>query len=226
MLFSLKKKIRYDSWYYKFYLYYNLYIKEKIFIKRKSYSQFGEDLFISEFFEKKSGIYVDIGCFHPLKYSNTALLHNRGWNGYNIDINRTSIDLFKIARPNDKNFNICLSIEENQEVTFYTEHLFSSINSLYADHLKKFKVKEIINFKVLTDRFDNLVKEKFDFLNIDCEGHDFEIIKLIDLDKYRPLLVCIEISEKNEQEIKNYFSHFGYELINKKTLTVFFKKVK
>ena len=96
---------------YKLYLYYNLYIRHKCFIDRSRYSQWGEDLSIDEFFRgKKNGVYFDVGCFHPLMYSNTCLLFKNGWNGINIDINPTSIDLFNIIRPND--LNLCTTINE------------------------------------------------------------------------------------------------------------------
>ena len=79
----------------------------KAFIKRQSYSQWGEDSYIKEYFkDKKNGFYVDIGCFHPIMYSNTCLLYNKGWSGINIDLNQTSIDLFNIARKRDKNIGI------------------------------------------------------------------------------------------------------------------------
>ena len=100
--------------FYKPYLYYNLYIRHKIQNKRSSYSQFQEDLFIDNFFRNKSrGFYIDIGCYHPVKYSNTALLFNNGWSGINIDLNQTSIDLFNIARKRDK--NICAALSNKDE---------------------------------------------------------------------------------------------------------------
>ena len=97
--FFLKKKLT-----YKIYLFYNLYIRHKAFLKRTSYSQWGEDLEIVKFFKnKKRGKYLDVGCFHPLMYSNTCLLNQNGWTGTNIDLNQTSIDLFNILRPKDRN---------------------------------------------------------------------------------------------------------------------------
>ena len=73
---------------YKIYLYYNLYLRHKGLLKKKRYSQFGEDQFIFEFFkDKKKGVYLDVGCFHPFYWSNTCLLHQKGWEGINIDIN-------------------------------------------------------------------------------------------------------------------------------------------
>ena len=94
----IKEKLRIGSLFYKIYLYYYLFLREKFFVKRESYSQFGEDLVIKNFFKNKIGKYVDIGCFNPIKYNNTCLLYNEGWSGLNIDLNSTSIDLFKIAR--------------------------------------------------------------------------------------------------------------------------------
>ena len=57
-------------------------------IVKKSYSQDNEDLFLNEYFEKISnGFYVDIGCHHPKRFSNTYLLYKKGWKGVNIDAN-------------------------------------------------------------------------------------------------------------------------------------------
>ena len=213
--FSLKNKINYKSYYYNLYLYYNLYIKEKIFLKKKSYSQFSEDLEIKKFFTSNyNGIYVDIGCYHPTKFSNTALLYQNGWRGYNIDINKLSVDLFNIARPNDKNINVSISNQSGKEVIFYYNNLFSALNSLHKDHLINFKVKNINQSRVKCKKFEEIVDENFDFLNIDCEGHDFEIIKLINLKKYNPKLICIEINEKNHREINEYLKNNNYSLKN------------
>lgn len=223
-IFSFKKKITLNSWYYRAYLYYNLFLKEKIFLKRKSYSQFGEDIYIEKLFKNfKKGIYIDIGCYHPVKYSNTAKLFYKGWRGYNIDLNKVSIDLFNIARPKDKNFNIYLSKISDEKKFFYTENLFSSINSIYLEHLKKFNVSEAIKHEVRTGKFNDIVKEKFDFLNIDCEKHDYEIIKLIDLNFFTPKIICIEI-EDFEFEIIEYLKKYNYNFIKKLGFSGIFEK--
>ena len=92
-------KISEKNIFYKLYLYYNLYIRHKAFKVRATYSQNQEDLFINNYFkDKKHGFYLDIGCYHPIKYSNTALLHNRGWQGINIDMNQT-LSLIHISEP-------------------------------------------------------------------------------------------------------------------------------
>ena len=152
---GLKKNISKNSFFYKLYLYYNLYIRQNALKKRSTYSQNQEDLFISSYFkDKNKGFYLDIGCYHPIMYSNTALLHNRGWEGINIDMNQTSIDLFNILRKKDKNICVAISNTE-QETTQYFDHAFSPINTLdktFSDiaektisfnHHKKKKLKPI-----------------------------------------------------------------------------------
>ena len=38
-----------------------------------------------------NGIYIDVGCNHPIKFNNTYLLYKRGWSGINIDLDSKSI---------------------------------------------------------------------------------------------------------------------------------------
>ena len=54
-----------------------------------------EDLNILNFFKnKRDGFYVDVGCFHPKKHSNTYFLYKRGWRGVNIDMEEEKIDVW------------------------------------------------------------------------------------------------------------------------------------
>ena len=167
--------------------------KYKFFTKKKSYSQFGEDLVINNFFKDYVGRYVDIGCYHPIKYNNTALLHMRGWKGVNVDLNQTSIDLFNACRKDDLNIMACLS-DKIEEVTIYLDSEFSALNSINIDNSKKFKFKNLKKINIKTKIFSEIIKNNFDFLNIDCEGSDFKILKTINLKKDTPKMINIEVS--------------------------------
>ena len=91
--------------------------------------------YISAF--KDKGFYIDVGCYHPIKYSLTHKLHKIGWSGINIDISKESIDLFNIFRPKDKNLNIGISTESGIKDAFFVKEI-SPISSLKLDHLEKF----------------------------------------------------------------------------------------
>jgi hypothetical protein len=207
----------------KIYLYY-YYFKFNFFSK-KTYSQFGEDTIIIKYFKNFIGKYVDIGCYHPIKYSNTALLYKKGWTGINIDLNKTTIDLFNFTRLRDKNIFACLSDRE-KIVDMYIDNEFSALNSIYKNNIKNHKIKKYQKIKINTKVFSNVVKEKFDFLNIDCEGNDYNILKTIDLKKYNPQIICIEVSEKNKKLIYKYLNANHYKLLTIRSLSHIFKYTK
>ncbi len=236
---SLKRIFLKTRFTYKLYLYYNLYIRHKCFLKRKQYSQWGEDRFIIEYFKEfKNGVYLDIGCFHPFMYSNTCLLHKKGWVGTNVDINPTSIDLFNIARPND--INLCTTVDENQkEFKVYFDDPFSPVNTIDKNFYKSLKgsfFKDPKEFNIKSKSFQEIIilggiKDKIDFINIDAEGNDLKILKQLNLTKYKVKLISIETHNvdgtktKNCDSIEKYLNEnnfFTYKRVGPTTL--FFSK--
>tara|TARA_X000001036_G_scaffold423339_1_gene447159 strand:+ start:185 stop:925 length:741 start_codon:yes stop_codon:yes gene_type:complete len=230
---------------YKIYLYYNLYVRHKGYKKRSSYSQWGEDHFIENFFKnKKTGVYFDVGCFHPFKYSNTCLLFNKGWKGINIDANPTSIDLFKIARPQD--INLCTAIDEQRsEFKFYFDHPFSPVNTLDKQSYENFKdsyyrkwkkksfvgdVVKIVKSKTI-DEILAISKPytKIDFLNIDIEGMDFTVLKQLVPKKINPKLISIEThSTENTKlrdcdQIYDFLKNSNYVVLDRAGQSTLFK---
>jgi|TARA_B110001452_G_scaffold259844_1_gene256677 hypothetical protein len=224
----IKKYIKRKNFFYKLFLYYRLIYKEKFFINRRTYSQSGEDIFIIKFMKKKKiikGTYVDIGAFHPIKYSNTCLLFKSGWSGINIDLNQTAIDYFNILRPNDK--NICCAISNIEKKTkVYIKSIFSPLNSISKKHATdlNFAKKNSQSYLVKTQKFNSLIKKNFDFLNIDIEGLDFAVLKSINFKFYTPKLICVEIlKKKNLEIIKSYLKKYNYFYAQKNTTSYFFE---
>ena len=224
----IKKFINRKSILYKPYLYFKILWLDKYLISKKSYSQCGEDKLITNFFFKKkifNGTYLDIGAFNPIKYNNTFLLFKSGWSGINIDLNQTSIDLFNILRPKDK--NICAAISDKKEkVKVFMENIFSPLNTILKN--QSIKLKSTNNRKkiylIQTKTIGSIVKKQFDFLNIDVEGMDFRVLKSINLKKYKPSLICIEIlDKKNVFNVKNYLKRLNYLYIKKLGPSYFFK---
>tara|TARA_B100000989_G_scaffold268419_1_gene223118 strand:+ start:1675 stop:2391 length:717 start_codon:yes stop_codon:yes gene_type:complete len=208
---SLKKLFFKTKTTYKIYLYYNLYIRHKGYLKRKQYSQWGEDKFIVEFFkEKKNGVYLDIGCFNPFMYSNTCLLYKKGWSGINIDINPTSIDLFNIARPRD--INLCTTINNKKKIfKIYQDDPFSPVNTLNEKFFKDLEIKFNKNNKILSVESKSIdevmkicqTKKNIDFINIDVEGSDYQVLTQIKLDQLKPKLISIETHNPDGSESEN-----------------------
>ena len=216
-----KKFLEKYNFLFKIYLIY-FYFKFNFKKKKKTFSQLGEDIIINKYFKNFVGRYVDIGCYHPIKYSNTALLYKKGWSGINVDLNQTSIDLFNFSRLRDKNILACLSNKE-EWVDIYMDNKFSALNSISDENIKDFEINKFEKIKIKTKIFPKIIKQKFDFLNIDCEGNDYKILKTINLKKFKPKLINIEVSKKSKKFIYNYLNSNNYEILAVRSPSHIFK---
>ena len=226
ILFQLSKKNKFLR---KIYFFYNIYIRNKKFLKNSS--QFGEDKFILDLFDKDyRGKYLDLGCYHPTRHSNTHILYQSGWTGINIDLNPLTIELFNFMRPKDFNYNIGISnSEEEKELYFINE--FNTQNTLDKNQLNflknhhNVKDREILKSKLKTKKLETILLDNnfhnIDFFNIDIEGHELEVIESIDFDKFKFKYICIEMIQHNEisvnrsKKIKDILNNNDFIIVKK-----------
>lgn len=209
----------------KLYLYlysiYSIYFKYKVFLKKKSYAQSREDVFIKSQFPKNfKGFFVDVGCNHPIRINNTYLLYLQGWRGINIDMDYKSIFLFNFLRDQDLNFNYAVS-KEKKKINFF----FNKKSDLNGSIIKtkKFRYNKKIqsyplNYILSKTKYKN---KKIDFLSIDAEDSDFEVLKSLNLNVYCPRFICIEIRGSSMNKKKLRKSTIYSYLIKKKYKLVF-----
>ena len=203
-------------------------------INKNFYSQFGEDRILDEIIPKDfyNGFYVDVGCFHPKKYSNTYMLFKRGWSGINIDMEEGKIDTFNIARPKDYNFLGAIS-DKVEKVKIYRNQKFGVSSTIDPGILKKDDIIDE-NF-ITTTTLDNVINnspyknKEIDLLNIDTEGNDFKVLKSINFNIYNPKVIIIEthlkkIEEIIKSEIYIYLTNKEYDLKSWNVYSLIFKK--
>ena len=186
------------------------YLNRKIKTKKTSYSLTSIDLVIDFIFKKKNGVYIDVGCNHPVYNNNTYLLSKKGWRGINIDLDKKSIELFNIFRKKDLNINLAVSSEET-ELEYINYHEKSPINKIKTskkNNNEKFKDIRKIKSSTLNSIIENSeYKDKsIDFVSIDVEGHELDVIKGFNLKKYKPSIIVIEFLDTSLKkiEIKNF----------------------
>lgn len=199
------------------------YIKDYI---RLGFNSDGNSKFSNKIFNKiKKGIYLDIGCYHPIKDSHTALLYKNGWKGINIDISKESIDMFNIFRPNDLNLNIGISTKNGYEKAYFEKNI-STVSSLDKDYLSKCGRKNLIirNLKVFTLKKlrEKYNIKKIDFLKMDCESKDAAIIMNSSLKDLDCSYLCLELIPENKNNSKNIKN----SAVNKFLKTSVYKKIK
>lgn len=77
--------------------------------RQQSFAQHGEDLVIATIFEEEKGMYIDVGCSLPRKFSNTYFFYRRGWKGIAIDANVDLKYLWRVIRYRDRFINAVVS---------------------------------------------------------------------------------------------------------------------
>ena len=223
---KIEKKIK--DYLIKLYPFNKLYFFLKILKKSKKryhYADNGEDIIIQGLFNhKKNGFYIDVGCYHPVRASLTHLLYKKGWKGVNIDISKDTINLFNIARPNDKNINIGIADKEGEDFYYQSSHINQANSFKFYDNVKKIKVQ----ITTLDNIIKNLGIEKIDFLNIDVEYRDFKALQGLNLNNVRPSLIAIEdndaydIADVTNSDIYKYMKNKEYFLYSKLNCTNFY----
>ena len=191
------------------------------------------------FEDKPTGYYVDVGAHHPKRFSNTYFFYKRGWSGINIDAMPGSMKLFEQHRARDT--NIELGVGKKRALLNY--HIFNepalngfsqalseerdvaeSQNCLLE--IKKIEVRPLA--EILDDHLP--AHQGIDFLTIDVEGLDLEVLSSNNWEKYRPEYVLVEVLNNNFDALANHpISKFmqeqNYALFAKCTNTVFFVRI-
>ena len=205
----------------------NIYLKNRYLIPRKSYSMDGEDLSIIRYVEeKKKGFYVDVGAHHPIQRNNTLLLFKKGWEGINIDINKFSIDLFKYLRPHDLNIQVAVT-DKAGHISIFFQKDFSQLNTtdkeVAKEHFGENFKEKIVQSDTIQNILDNskFKNKKIDFLNIDVEGAEEQVLETLNFKIYDPTVICVEILgyrllDNHEREIKIKNSEIYNFLTSKK----------
>ncbi len=166
------------------------------------FGQSAEDAILTRIFRGRTeGFYVDVGAFHPRKYSNTFVLHHFfGWSGVNIDASSRAITLFEKERPADTNVQTAVGGATDEVV--YWKFDSRARNTISEDNVQRQLLrgdacvvgKEKVRTRPLADVLAEHVPEGkvIDLLNIDIEGADFQALVSNDWRRYRPRVITVE----------------------------------
>ncbi len=189
----------------------------------KRYSLGMEELIIRDFFQDRQGLFfVDVGCAWPVKASNTYYLEKHlGWTGIGIDALNSYAAEWKEKRPRSKFFCHLVSNTSGESTSFFKseEAGISSVHESIADGTffgVNLDTKELhLTSITLNDLLDREGINSVNLLSIDVEGHEVEVLEGLDLDRFSPELIVIEIMGPNKERVTQYMNQHGYYLIER-----------
>lgn len=169
-----------------------------------SYAQHGEDFIVLNVFTllgMEKPTYLDVGAHSPFNISNTTLLYARGSTGINVEANPDLIDEFRRHRARDKNLNVGVAPRSGL-MKFYRIDRFSGRNTFskeaaesFVRDYPQFKITDVLDIEVVTlnelvDKYSGGIFPQF--MTIDIEGLDYEVLRATDFSRSSPILVCVE----------------------------------
>jgi FkbM family methyltransferase len=163
-----------------------------------SFAQNGEDVVLARAFgERTDGFYIDVGAWAPDEGSVTKHFYDRGWRGVNVEPSREAFARLHAERPRDVNLNVCLS-DRAGGATFYegVESERSTLSPKVVAHAANLRfAARATTVRTLADVCAEHAPAHIDFLKIDVEGHEAEVIAGADWDRWRPVVLLVEATE-------------------------------
>lgn len=180
----------------------------------KKYSQNDEQDVILKYFENYPfGLYLDIGAYDPEVFSNTRALYEKGWRGVLVEPAEMNYNVLKEYFKKDNAMQIiktCVGTYDG-EVPFLDSG-GDAIGTIVPSHAEKWAKGYGTNYTKVNSRIvtiETLLKEtiykKFDFINIDVEAHDWEVLSQIKLNEVGCSLVCVEYNGKEKEKYHGFF---------------------
>jgi FkbM family methyltransferase len=206
-------------------------------IGRLSYSQEGEDLVLARLLGRlklTTGFFVDIGAHHPTRYSNTYYFYRRGWRGINVDALPGTKKIFQRMRPRD--ITIECGVGSQEGILKYFAFNEPALNTFSEQEAKKkdcppYRIIDTLQIPVVTLKqiLDEYLPSgtQIDFMTIDVEGFDHEVIASNNWSIYRPSVVLVELLNTDIQNLETHptaqiLCRHNYRVLAKTLNTFFF----
>jgi len=183
-------------------------------LAKHSWSDNGEDLIVGSicgFFGIASPTYLDIGAADPILNSNTYLFYSKGCRGVLIEPNPLFSKALATVRPGDRTIHAGIGFDGRTEADYYmvngsVMNTFSKdwIDAMAAEAGNRDFLQKVVKMPLLN--INKVIAEYFckvpDFISVDTEGLDLDILKSLDFKRFRPPIVCAETAIVNNKRIE------------------------
>ena len=187
-----------------------------------SYSQNAEDIRLARVFNASCGFYVDVGAGDPTEFSVTKLFYDRGWSGINIEPGPAFVTLEQ-ERPHDVNLNLAVAPTSDLR-DFWVSEPHSGLSTFSppdssAPLPEGFRFeRQTVETRPMSDILGEYAGNRgIDFMTIDVEGAEDDVIRSMDFERWRPKVLVVEAvkpltHEPTHEEWEPLLNVAGYEM--------------
>jgi FkbM family methyltransferase len=172
---------------------------------RVSFSEQGEDIALfhalRDVLKVERPTYMDVGAGHPTRSSNTFLLYWAGNHGVLVEPNPMFAGLLREHRPRDIVIQAGIGVTDVAEADYYEikgNPMLNTFSPETVERLQKGKTDSVVErvVKVALIDVNRVMAEHLgrapDLLSTDVEGLDYAILRALDLNRFRPGVICAE----------------------------------
>lgn len=192
--------------------------------KKQSYSQIGQDIEVLNFYKNiRNGFFIEIGASDGINLSNTYLLETEyNWKGICVEPLPNKINILKINRPNSICIEKAVYNESNLSLKFDIANNCDLLSGI-SDNINRHK--EIVDqnktiIYVETISLNDILEQNnapnfINYMSLDTEGSELEILKSCNFNKYKFGLIDVEHNyvQPIRTEIRNLLEKNGYKFI-------------
>jgi FkbM family methyltransferase len=164
--------------------------------KLNSYSQWGEDRLVWEYFDRQpAGFFAEIGANDPETGSQTLLLEEQGWQGVLVEPQPDCCERLRQRRPKSRVVQAaCGSPAQRGKASFHvaSADARSSLKKYTHDTSVTFTAVAEVEVMTLDEVLEQAGSPKLDFLSIDVEGAELDVLQGLDLRRHQPRLIMVE----------------------------------
>jgi hypothetical protein len=186
---------------------------------KKLYSEYDEELLIRHFFrDRRDGTFVDVGAAHYKDGSTTYYLeHHLGWSGVAVDAIAAYGGDYSTYRPRTRFVSFLVTDHSGTLEPFFelkTKYLMSTQSKEWAERFGRDDYQTVLKPTItLNDLLAKTGVKKIDFLSMDIETGEPAALAGFDIERYRPELVCLEVTEGVRDRVAAYFAAHSYQRI-------------
>jgi FkbM family methyltransferase len=194
---------------------------------KKTYAEFETDHIIWEnYFLNKVGVMVEVGCADPIIYSMSKLFRDKGWRCIGVEPNPFFTNKHRML--GNEVYEYAVSTQNATDVDFFmvndyghghtmTYESFSALK-IHEGYIEKHSMPQNIEvIKVKTKTLQDILEQDakidhIDFLSVDVEGYELDVIRSLDLTKYKPSVIVLE-NYLYDANYNTFMQELGYALI-------------